>query len=212
MPKRVNKQEKMDHISAAALKVFRKNGYHNTKMADIAIQAGVGKGTLYEYFKNKVDILRYAINQYFHTFTTGALQSMQGKTDPVEKLLTLVDFALQHATEWEDHCAIYIDYFGEARTQEKDRFYLTGIYDEMEFIVKAIVEEGQAAGKIDSVYDPAAIAVLLVSLYEGFIMHDVFKGERRDRDMLRETTIMFIKNGLQIGRFNHREKNKGKMR
>lgn len=48
-------QKRYDILSSARI-LFRKNGFHNTKMEDIAQTAGVGKGTLYEYFKNKQEI------------------------------------------------------------------------------------------------------------------------------------------------------------
>jgi TetR/AcrR family fatty acid metabolism transcriptional regulator len=50
MPKIVDKKKKAEAISDAALKVFRERGYNKARMADIARMAGMGKGTLYEYF------------------------------------------------------------------------------------------------------------------------------------------------------------------
>lgn len=43
-------------IIDAAFKVFAEKGYHNATMADIATELEVGHGTLYRYFKNKLDI------------------------------------------------------------------------------------------------------------------------------------------------------------
>jgi AcrR family transcriptional regulator len=42
-----------DQIIAAALTCFARTGYHGTTMADIAVQAGVSKGTPYLYFPGK---------------------------------------------------------------------------------------------------------------------------------------------------------------
>ncbi|MGD9122579.1 MAG: TetR/AcrR family transcriptional regulator, partial [Desulfobacterales bacterium] len=122
MPKIVDKKKKAEAISDAALKVFREQGYNKTRMADIAQMAGMGKGTLYEYFKDKADILRFAFDQYFSVFSDGVLKAMKEKTKPSEKILSLIDFALRHAAEWEDHCAIYVDYFGAVRIEEQKRF------------------------------------------------------------------------------------------
>lgn len=44
-------------ILRAAIKVFAKNGFHNSKISQIAKEAGVADGTIYLYFKNKDDIL-----------------------------------------------------------------------------------------------------------------------------------------------------------
>lgn len=50
------KGQKQKDILASAKVLFREKGFHNTKMDEIAQNAGVGKGTLYGYFKNKQEI------------------------------------------------------------------------------------------------------------------------------------------------------------
>jgi len=49
-----NKREM--EIIKAAFDTFQVNGYHNTKMKDIADKAEIGKGTLYEYFSSKKEL------------------------------------------------------------------------------------------------------------------------------------------------------------
>ena len=58
MPKIVDKEAKKLDIVHAALKEFARRGVANTKMADIATAAGIGKGTIYEYFKDKNEMRR----------------------------------------------------------------------------------------------------------------------------------------------------------
>jgi len=200
MPKIVDKKKKAEAISDAALKVFRKHGYYKTRMVDIAQMAGTGKGTLYEYFKDKADILRFAFDQYFSAFSEGIFEAMKEKTKPSEKILSLIDFALQHAAEWEDHCAIYVDYFGAARTEERKRFSLSGIYAEMENILENLIKEAQSAGEIDEQFDPGALAELLLSIYDGIILHKIFAGQRMNMDLIRKTIMALITQGLLIGK------------
>ncbi len=201
MPKIVDKEEKARAISNAALKVFRKLGYPRTRMVDIANEAGIGKGTLYEYFKNKADIIRFAFEQYFSTFKTSALQAMMKKSRPSDKLLALVDFSLSHVAEWEDHCAVYVDYFGAARTDEKDWFSLAGINDEMKRILKDLIEEGQAAGEMDTRFNPVACAELLLSMFDGIIFHQIFVGWGSGRESIQNEAIRLITQGLLLTSF-----------
>ena len=49
--------DKREAILRAAISVFAHNGYFNSKVADIAREAGVADGTVYLYFKSKEDIL-----------------------------------------------------------------------------------------------------------------------------------------------------------
>ena len=196
MPKIVDKKDKRKMIADAALKVFRKHGYPKTRMLDIAQAAGIGKGTVYEYFKDKADILRFAFDQYFNLFAQGVYQAIKGQQKPSEKLLSLVDFSLQHAAKWEDHCAIYVDYFGAARTDTGSIFSLSGMYDQMKSILITLIGEGQGAGEIDRDFDPVVVSELLVSIFDGIILHRVFEEPTIDRNDLRKAALTFIKNGL----------------
>ena len=200
MPKIVDKKKKAAAISDAALKAFREHGYNKTRMADIAQMAGMGKGTLYEYFKNKADILRFAFDQYFRVFSEGVSKAMKEKTKPSEKILSLIDFALRHAAEWEDHCAIYVDYFGAARSEERKRLSLSSIYAEMKDILENLIKEAQSANEIDEKFDPGAVAELLLSIYDGIILHEIFVGQRIDMDLTRKTAMSLITRGLIIGK------------
>ncbi|MEJ2190411.1 MAG: helix-turn-helix domain containing protein [Acidobacteriota bacterium] len=44
-------------IVEAAAVVFAEGGFTNTRVADIADRAGIGKGTVYEYFASKEELL-----------------------------------------------------------------------------------------------------------------------------------------------------------
>jgi len=67
-PKFVNREEKKKIIARAALDLFVLKGFASTSVDQIAIAAGVGKGTLYEYFETKTDIFVAAIVEWMHQF------------------------------------------------------------------------------------------------------------------------------------------------
>ena len=54
-------QDRPREICAAALEVFAKRGFAAAKLDEIASRAGVSKGTLYLYFKDKEDIFRAVV-------------------------------------------------------------------------------------------------------------------------------------------------------
>lgn len=49
--------DKRERILDGALKAFARKGFYNTKVSEIAAEAGVADGTIYLYFKNKDDLL-----------------------------------------------------------------------------------------------------------------------------------------------------------
>lgn len=59
------KEEARSRVIQAAAGVFAEKGYHATSMDDIAKELGVSRGALYQYFRNKEDILQeiFLLNQ-----------------------------------------------------------------------------------------------------------------------------------------------------
>lgn len=53
--------ERRAQIFEAATRVFARKGFHKATVQEIADEAGMGKGTIYEYIKSKRDILFFAI-------------------------------------------------------------------------------------------------------------------------------------------------------
>ena len=62
-PKIIDKEAKKAEILQAAMQVFSRKGVAKTRMADIAVAAGIGKGTIYEYFRSKEEIFAAAFQQ-----------------------------------------------------------------------------------------------------------------------------------------------------
>lgn len=63
-PKQQRAIEKKEKIIDAGFNLICKNGYYNTNTAEIAKEAGVSTGIVYQYFKDKHDILIAAIEKY----------------------------------------------------------------------------------------------------------------------------------------------------
>ena len=59
--------EKKEIILKSAFDVFIKKGFHSTKVSEIAESAGIGKGTIYEYFHSKKEIFEEAFVDNINT-------------------------------------------------------------------------------------------------------------------------------------------------
>jgi len=58
------KSQKRLLILNSALEIFAENGYHASSIQMISKKAGISKGLMYSYFKNKEDLLRAIINKF----------------------------------------------------------------------------------------------------------------------------------------------------
>jgi AcrR family transcriptional regulator len=64
-------------IIAAALSLFSEKGYENTRVDEIAAQAGVNKALIYYHFKSKADVLRRLLEDFFTGIKTIALDAVE---------------------------------------------------------------------------------------------------------------------------------------
>jgi len=87
----VNKEEKTRLIARAALQLFSQKGYQATSVSRIAQTAGIGKGTIYEYFATKEEIFLAAIMEWSAQFNERIAQKSEGVKDPVQRLYIIAE-------------------------------------------------------------------------------------------------------------------------
>jgi len=92
VPKRTG--EKHQVILEAAVKAFAQTGYHRTRVADIAQEAGVADGTVYIYFKNKEDILVSLFQNLMLRFVEDLRCELSQYHDAIDKLNTIIHYHL----------------------------------------------------------------------------------------------------------------------
>lgn len=88
----MTKEEKRDRILESAYQLFLTKGLTETKMIDIANAAGVGKGTIYEYFTSKDDLFEQLFEQKVVSLYRGLECALEEKDTAKEKLLAFVSF------------------------------------------------------------------------------------------------------------------------
>ncbi len=90
-PKIIDKSKKSIEIARAALGLFSRNGYTSTSVRQIAEKAGIGKGTLYEYYSNKEEIFLGAVKEWMVDFDELVSDRLDSLEDPVDKLYAILD-------------------------------------------------------------------------------------------------------------------------
>ncbi|AFM02149.1 MULTISPECIES: TetR/AcrR family transcriptional regulator [Desulfitobacterium] len=85
----MRKEEKRIEILKAALKVISGMGFEGAKMEDIAREAGVGKGTIYEYFESKNALLLEMIQYCTKCFQEGLEKTLAEEEDMLGKIRNL---------------------------------------------------------------------------------------------------------------------------
>lgn len=79
-------QKRRTQIIKAAAKLFSKKGYHRTSVKEIARVSGISIGSLYDYIKNKEDILYFFYEQYVNALEKRIKEETKGTKDPLQEL------------------------------------------------------------------------------------------------------------------------------
>ena len=143
---RVEKNNKYHQILEAAVKVFARQGFHQSTVAQIAKEAGVADGTIYLYFKNKDDILV----QFFSVRTKQVFDSFREVVDAAEtsadKLRNLVRRHLAEFQRDKDGAVVYqIETHQNSRLAEAQIREMSKMYRDL---ISEIIEQGQQEGAI----------------------------------------------------------------
>lgn len=144
--------DKREAILRAAIRVFAHNGYFNSKVADIASEAGVADGTVYLYFKSKEDILHSIFDRSVEAALADGRKQLKEITDPREKLRRI---ALLHL-EWlgaDRDLAVVFQVELRGSTKFMEEFSAAG-FAEYLGLIRATIEEGQRAGVFRSELNP----------------------------------------------------------
>lgn len=82
----VNKEEKRRNIALSCRELLLEHGINSLTISQIANTAGVGKGTIYEYFENKEDIVFEIITTFIAEHEKRLLALVEEPTTTKEKL------------------------------------------------------------------------------------------------------------------------------
>jgi TetR/AcrR family transcriptional regulator, fatty acid metabolism regulator protein len=82
--------DKPQQIIDAAIRVFARNGFYNSRVSDIAREAGIASGTIYLYFKTKDEILVTLFREKMAGFVASLRAAIAREPDPEAKIRRLV--------------------------------------------------------------------------------------------------------------------------
>src|SRR5712692_6709595 len=82
--------DKPQAIIDAAIRVFARNGYYNSRVSDIAREAGVASGTIYLYFRTKDEILVSLFREKMAAWVAFVRTEIAGAPDALAKIRRLV--------------------------------------------------------------------------------------------------------------------------
>jgi AcrR family transcriptional regulator len=169
---------KRDQIVEAAALVFAQRGYSGAVIAEIAAQANIGKGTVYEYFKSKEDLF-FAVFQWFQkktaTAATVGVSSLGGGA--AERLQALNKSLMRLWDEIKDAFVLVMEFWAASSSPPmRSRFKAAfkQLYDDYRAIVAAIIRDGIKSGEFRTHVNPESVAAALVGTWDALFLQAWF--------------------------------------
>ena len=160
-------------ILKVATEVFAEKGFHETTIAQIAQIAKIAEGSIYNYFKNKEDLLFSIPEERMEKFLSSLHDHLLGIKGALNKLRKLIWYHLHFYEKNKDYTRILL-----RDLRQNPRFDQTKAYRmirEYSKIILEIIEEGKKEKSIRKEIDPYILRDLILGSIEhltirGFIM------------------------------------------
>lgn len=189
------KPSKRDLILLAAIRVFSQKGYHNTKMEEIAIDAGIGKGTIYEYFPGKVQLLQQIMEKSFRLYEHTMASDMSNDIHIKERIKLLVEAHFKFCQENKELTRIlfwdteimdweFKDWLCQKRAEKEKR---------LQDLMQVCIDRGEIRA-----VDAKLLTVLISGVLSSIWLPVVIEGWIIDASFAAEQVSDIIMNGIKV--------------
>lgn len=122
MPAYVDKPAKRAEIVRHAANVFSQTGYHASKIQDIANAAGIGKGTVYEYFSTKEELFLAVYDAWMSEFEVHIRTRVESAEDALSKVDAIRDSAVEFYQSRATQAPLLLEFWAHALRSDNPVF------------------------------------------------------------------------------------------
>lgn len=172
--------DKRLRILDCAEKIFAEKGFNKAKVSDIASRAGVAEGSIYDFFKNKEDLLLSIAGQRLKDQIELLPETFHVR-NPVRKLRRFIRFHFDLYLRNRDFLQVFV--LGNLLN---DRFYSSGAFETFKSGYLSVLEGIIDEGKEQEVFRKDVNTRVFRNLFLGAFTHMalrwiVFQGENYDK-------------------------------
>ena len=171
------------------MQVFAREGYHRARMESVAAEAGIGKGTVYEYFRSKTDLFLALHDHMLSELKAFYMRELSGIQRPTLILGRFIAVAFQTFRLWEPFFLVFFDFWAEGGRGEQQALLQTRLREAQSVSrndIAAIISAGVKDGSFRCDNPSLAAASILASL-DGLVLQWLCDRDAFDLDAMRES-------------------------
>ena len=191
---RVAVTDKREAILRSAVKVFARKGFFNSKVADIAGDAGIADGTVYLYFKSKDEILHSIFDQAMEIFIAEGQREIADLTNPEDRLRRIAELHLERLGADRDLAIVFqVELRGSIKFMQE--FSAAGFADYLD-IIKKTIDDGQRSGAFRTDVKPIVAAKILYGALDEMVTNWILSKKEYDLSPMAEQVLKTFLGGM----------------
>ena len=204
VPNSERRRNSIKSVLDSALHLFVTQGYDATSMDDIAGQAGLTKGALYFYFKDKLSLLHALLERTEAELFDPIFDEVRasGKS-ATERVIMLTNWFARVGAERPElpllHVLVSLQMHGRNNIVEDK---VTQTYDRLHKEISDIIRDGQRQNEFSSDMPVGEQAAVIAALIDGLLLEWHRRGDRLDGRALASSAQNFILHGLSKHRIS----------
>jgi AcrR family transcriptional regulator len=198
---RYPKGKKRDAIIHAALQVFRQKGISRATIAEIAETADIGKGTVYEYFSSKDELIHQSL-----LFLLGQIEMILAEISSLEtspsyklgRMISAFAFLEEGAmAEFKLLCDFWAEAFRQSNCVNQYMLEFKRSYANARRAYATVIEEGIAKQEFRSDIEPDLMAASIIGMLDGLFLQWYLDREKVPYDGAIENFSRCLFNGIR---------------
>ena len=199
----IDKEEKRERIIRAAIKLFARKGFARTTISDIARAAGIAKGTVYDYFETKDEIIQQSFFFFIKELEFDFESILLSPLPAIDKLKQVFEsFSQTMQLEANQQLLeLLFDFWAESIKRSETK---TRLFREMDVFYKAyrklcedLIRDGIREGSFRRDLDPKTMAIIILGMNDG-IMVQWLLDKSIDFDKTMKEMVRMVLDGITV--------------
>lgn len=181
-------------IFESAIKIFSESGYRGATMDEIAVNAGLAKGTLYYNFASKEEIFNFIVEEGIQILQNQVIEVQDMNIGPIEKLIKICKIQLTFLYGYTNFFKVVMSQlWGTENRQNELREKIKKYINEIEINIKVAMDNGQIEKG-----DTELIAFQFFGSLCSSAIYESIHIEKIKLENIIDSTIKITMNGLGI--------------
>lgn len=165
------RMQRSEHIKSVALELFAEYGYHATSISNIAKNASISKGLLYNYFESKERLLKSIISDGFDKIIVSFDPNKDGvltKEELIFFINSIIDMMQNDKSFWRLYMSLLI------QPAVHDSKIVEEYRDKASFVFKMLTEYYVRKGSKDPDSDITVLHMVMDGIFFNYLYDDEF--------------------------------------